>query len=186
MYISLFSGNLNRHKKVKHGLNETTESMEEDAVNFLNELSERSLTNDDADVEEEESEQPESRSHRKGRKSTPRKYDRPLKHSIVDDDSNYSDQDDAKDSDFRVEVSSRYFSSTSEVTEHNKELRKRKRIPSRVSQSEEEFSNELSESDDDADVKSDHCKNHDSRSPKRQKTSKGAHLNSIIATKFNV
>ncbi|CAL1530924.1 unnamed protein product, partial [Lymnaea stagnalis] len=34
-------GNLNRHKKVKHGLNETTDVMEEDAVNFLSSLSER-------------------------------------------------------------------------------------------------------------------------------------------------
>ena len=34
-------GNLNRHKKVKHGLNESTESMEEDAVHFLSSWSER-------------------------------------------------------------------------------------------------------------------------------------------------
>ena len=35
------AGNLNRHKKVKHGLNESTRNMEEDAVRFLNTLSER-------------------------------------------------------------------------------------------------------------------------------------------------
>ncbi|KAK7116593.1 hypothetical protein V1264_002251 [Littorina saxatilis] len=34
-------GNLNRHKKVKHGLNESTESMEEDAVHFLSSWGER-------------------------------------------------------------------------------------------------------------------------------------------------
>ncbi|XP_076444000.1 uncharacterized protein LOC143282286 [Babylonia areolata] len=34
-------GNLNRHKKVKHGLNESTENMEEDAVHFLSSWSER-------------------------------------------------------------------------------------------------------------------------------------------------
>ncbi|KAL8580277.1 hypothetical protein ACOMHN_061518 [Nucella lapillus] len=34
-------GNLNRHKKVKHGLNESTEHMEEDAVHFLSSWSER-------------------------------------------------------------------------------------------------------------------------------------------------
>lgn len=34
-------GNLNRHKKVKHGLNESTESMEEDAVHFLSSWSDR-------------------------------------------------------------------------------------------------------------------------------------------------
>ena len=39
MIVSL--GNLNRHKKVKHGLNESTESMEEDAVHFLSSWSER-------------------------------------------------------------------------------------------------------------------------------------------------
>lgn len=67
---------MNRHKKVKHGLNETTDVMEEDAVNFLSSLSERarddqhgegdgnSLSGDD---------DPEGKLGRKGRKSIPRK-----------------------------------------------------------------------------------------------------------------
>lgn len=72
------SGNLNRHKKVKHGLNETTDVMEEDAVNFLSSLSERAR--DEHMEGETESLSPGSgaegadgKSGRKGRKSIPRK-----------------------------------------------------------------------------------------------------------------
>jgi len=72
-------GNLNRHKKVKHGLNETTDVMEEDAVNFLSSLSERAR--DDSGTAEgdedlspgEEGVDSNGDKLRKGRKSVPRK-----------------------------------------------------------------------------------------------------------------
>ena len=42
--IFIFSlGNLNRHKKVKHGLDDSTECTEEDAANFLLQMSEKNL-----------------------------------------------------------------------------------------------------------------------------------------------
>lgn len=34
-------GNLNRYKKVKYGLNESTENLEEEVVSFLSEFSDR-------------------------------------------------------------------------------------------------------------------------------------------------
>ncbi|KAK0060099.1 Krueppel 1 [Biomphalaria pfeifferi] len=70
-------GNLNRHKKVKHGLNETTDVMEEDAVNFLSSLSERARDDHNMDGENGSlspgSEGEDGKSNRKGRKSIPRK-----------------------------------------------------------------------------------------------------------------
>ncbi|XP_059161740.1 uncharacterized protein LOC131944880 [Physella acuta] len=70
-------GNLNRHKKVKHGLNETTDVMEEDAVNFLSSLSERARDEHNADGEADSpgsgGESGDGKSGRKGRKSIPRK-----------------------------------------------------------------------------------------------------------------
>lgn len=74
------AGNLNRHKKVKHGLNETTDVMEEDAVNFLSSLSERARDEPGGGDEEgdlsagEGDEEGDERGARKvGRKSVPRK-----------------------------------------------------------------------------------------------------------------
>ncbi|XP_076105475.1 uncharacterized protein LOC143073659 [Mytilus galloprovincialis] len=68
-------GNLNRHKKVKHGLDESTEDMEEQAVNFLNEMSSGRVHNemDDSSSVEQVLSSPDSKSPRKGRKSVPRK-----------------------------------------------------------------------------------------------------------------
>ncbi|XP_033750858.1 uncharacterized protein LOC117335051 [Pecten maximus] len=76
-------GNLNRHKKVKHGLNESTESLEEEAVSFLSSLSGRTQVEEaDAFLDYSEFEQDldqiastsDSRTPRKGRKSViPRK-----------------------------------------------------------------------------------------------------------------
>ncbi|KAH9524723.1 hypothetical protein Btru_027616 [Bulinus truncatus] len=70
-------GNLNRHKKVKHGLNETTDVMEEDAVNFLSSLSERARDEHNIDEEVESpgsgGESNDGKCNRKGRKSIPRK-----------------------------------------------------------------------------------------------------------------
>ncbi|BFZ02373.1 hypothetical protein BsWGS_05412 [Bradybaena similaris] len=72
-------GNLNRHKKVKHGLNETTDVMEEDAVNFLSSLSERVRDEHNVDGETDSlspgsgAEGADGKTGRKGRKSIPRK-----------------------------------------------------------------------------------------------------------------
>ncbi|XP_035826483.1 PR domain zinc finger protein 1 isoform X2 [Aplysia californica] len=73
-------GNLNRHKKVKHGLNETTDVMEEDAVNFLSSLSERARDDSgplDGDGEclspGDGGDSGDGKLSRKGRKSIPRK-----------------------------------------------------------------------------------------------------------------
>ncbi|BFY97575.1 hypothetical protein BsWGS_00615 [Bradybaena similaris] len=72
-------GNLNRHKKVKHGLNETTDVMEEDAVNFLSSLSERARDDHNVDGEVDSlspgsgADSNDGKSGRKGRKSIPRK-----------------------------------------------------------------------------------------------------------------
>ncbi|GFR69224.1 zinc finger protein 366 [Elysia marginata] len=69
-------GNLNRHKKVKHGLNETTDVMEEDAVNFLSSLSERARDDYNADGSLSPGSGGDSmdgKFGRKGRKSIPRK-----------------------------------------------------------------------------------------------------------------
>ena len=82
----LLSGNLNRHKKVKHGLDESTESMEEEAVNFLSsmERAREDREEDYLDMEDrcdgdphgsplDDSQQGDSRFERKQRKSKPRK-----------------------------------------------------------------------------------------------------------------
>ena len=70
-------GNLNRHKKVKHGLSESMENMEEDAVNFLGNLSDRIRDNDssyeDLDTSRDDSLVSDGKSPKKGRKSIPRK-----------------------------------------------------------------------------------------------------------------
>ena len=70
-------GNLNRHKKVKHGLSESMENMEEDAVNFLGNLSDRIRENDssyeDLDTSRDDSLVSDGKSPKKGRKSIPRK-----------------------------------------------------------------------------------------------------------------
>ncbi|XP_041372515.1 uncharacterized protein LOC121385791 [Gigantopelta aegis] len=79
-------GNLNRHKKVKHGLDESTESMEEEAVNFLSsmERAREDREDDYLDMEDrcdgdpndsllDDSLQDDSRFERKQRKSKPRK-----------------------------------------------------------------------------------------------------------------
>ena len=42
-----FSGNLNRHKKEKHGITDTTQSTEEEAAKILNEMSTRKVYNND-------------------------------------------------------------------------------------------------------------------------------------------
>ncbi|KAJ8303944.1 hypothetical protein KUTeg_017527 [Tegillarca granosa] len=102
-------GNLNRHKKVKHGLNESTESMEEEAVNFLNTLSERARTSLDDDIEEgnnsfdlidpDDSETQSSaldaKSPRKGRKSVPRKI--PVNSANSDDE---DEEEEAEDEEY--------------------------------------------------------------------------------------
>ena len=77
----LVTGNLNRHKKVKHGLSETMENMEEDAVNFLGNLSDRihdfDSSYDEQDISRDEESTAdnaaEAKSPKKGRKSIPRK-----------------------------------------------------------------------------------------------------------------
>lgn len=76
-------GNLNRHKKVKHGLNESTESLEEEAVNFLSSLSERAREERGLADDEEQTllteafvkyqDDTEDSGPRKHRKSTPRR-----------------------------------------------------------------------------------------------------------------
>lgn len=76
LFHILFTGNLNRHKKVKHGLNETTDVMEEDAVNFLSSLSERARDDHAVDGEGNSlsgEEDLDGKLGRKGRKSIPRK-----------------------------------------------------------------------------------------------------------------
>jgi hypothetical protein len=54
VFCAIHTGNLNRHKKVKHGLNESTESMEEDAVHFLSSWSDRTPRWEDEEEDEEQ------------------------------------------------------------------------------------------------------------------------------------
>ena len=71
----LTAGNLNRHKKVKHGLDETTENMEVDAVKFLSSMSGRTrLPNSDNENDPDSDDgNADSKSNKKGRKSVPKK-----------------------------------------------------------------------------------------------------------------
>lgn len=77
MIVISVPGNLNRHKKVKHGLNESMENMEEDAVNFLGNLSDRfrdfDHSQDEQEISRDESITGDAKSPKKGRKSIPRK-----------------------------------------------------------------------------------------------------------------
>lgn len=102
MKVFLFSGNLNRHKKFKHGLDESTEVMEENAVNFLSTLSDRTrehYINEQSDNELDQDSRdslssPDSRSSRKGRKSVPRK--RVNRHLNPDNDEDNSNDVDTE------------------------------------------------------------------------------------------
>lgn len=68
------TGNLNRHKKVKHGLDETTENMEVDAVKFLSTMSGRARqASSDYENDNDTDDGGSSRSSKKGRKSVPKK-----------------------------------------------------------------------------------------------------------------
>ncbi|XP_062596982.1 GDNF-inducible zinc finger protein 1-like [Saccostrea cucullata] len=109
-------GNLNRHKKVKHGLNESiesTENLEEEAVSFLNELSDRTRPESEATVrgqegnlsetinsetdDEKDSDQSNSRTPRKARKSIPRKYTYKRRtHQDVSEDNNSEEEKDTE------------------------------------------------------------------------------------------
>lgn len=44
-------GNLNRYKKVKYGLNESTENLEEEVVSFLSEFSDRTRSEFEVKIE---------------------------------------------------------------------------------------------------------------------------------------
>lgn len=72
------SGNLNRHKKVKHGLDESTETMEVDAVKFLSTMSGRARlahSDFDTDLDTDDCSTP-TKSGKKGRKSVPKKLNK--------------------------------------------------------------------------------------------------------------
>lgn len=93
---------MNRHKKFKHGLDESTEVMEENAVNFLSTLSDRTrehYMNEQSDTELDQDSRdslssPDSRSSRKGRKSVPRK--RVSRHLNPDNDGDNSNDVDTE------------------------------------------------------------------------------------------
>jgi hypothetical protein len=150
LYVLNFSGNLNRHKKVKHGLNESTENLEEQAVSFLNELSDRSrpesegkgktdnlseTVNSDSD-EEKDSDHSTSKSPRKARKSIPRKYTYKRRPHPDDAKGNYSEEDEEEE-----EEDAEMFEDVEENAGEKKNLRERKRKryePERVYVSEDE------------------------------------------------
>ncbi|XP_050403819.1 uncharacterized protein LOC126819684 [Patella vulgata] len=83
-------GNLKRHKKIKHGIDDCTETMEEEAVWFLSTMSNRATQNttttplsldtsqdsDSYDNSQSSLLSPESKAQRKQRKSIPRKIPR--------------------------------------------------------------------------------------------------------------
>lgn len=111
----IISGNLNRHKKVKHDLDESTEAMEEDAVNFLSTLSDRNYIQSDLEIDSRDDlSSPESRSNRKVRKSVPNKH--------VSKDQYLEDNDRDMSSDIETEVMISYSDEERE-NERTKELK---------------------------------------------------------------
>ncbi|XP_060073215.1 uncharacterized protein LOC132553029 [Ylistrum balloti] len=106
-------GNLNRHKKVKHGLNESTESLEEEAVSFLSSLSGRTQVDEseaflDYCEFEQEVDQIAStsdpRTPRKGRKSViPRKIMRRRSSASRNENEDTDQEDEVEDGDFEEE-----------------------------------------------------------------------------------
>ncbi|KAK3602183.1 hypothetical protein CHS0354_001615 [Potamilus streckersoni] len=106
-------GNLNRHKKVKHGLNETTESMEEEAVNFLSELSAERAKVEVSDDPEEETRvsdvSMEAKSPKKGRKSIPRKIERRDETSEAYNTDSELEAEEERKEEAEEDFTSRYF-----------------------------------------------------------------------------
>ncbi|OWF45270.1 uncharacterized protein LOC110457257 [Mizuhopecten yessoensis] len=106
-------GNLNRHKKVKHGLSESTESLEEEAVSFLSSLSGRTqvdevdtfldYTDFEQDVEQIASTS-DLRTPRKGRKSViPRKILRRRSSANRKENEETDQEDDVEEDDYEEE-----------------------------------------------------------------------------------
>ncbi|KAL3866426.1 hypothetical protein ACJMK2_043723 [Sinanodonta woodiana] len=129
-------GNLNRHKKVKHGLNETTESMEEEAVNFLSELSAERAKVEVSDDPEEETRvsdvSMEAKSPKKGRKSIPRKIERrdETSEAYNTDSEGEVEADEEIKEEAEEDFTSRYFQplvSTDSTVEKHQSRRKSKR-----------------------------------------------------------
>ncbi|XP_067666578.1 uncharacterized protein [Haliotis asinina] len=205
-------GNLNRHKKVKHGLNESTESMEEEAVNFLSLMSERireerSLDDEDADQQDAQEmldsppidQSGDLKSHRRERKSTPRKIPRQRK-SVDNDDSSSRDQCDDEEelsqyfrplggnssSQMRHSRRSlkREFSSDEEGdTKEHKTRRGHRSVQAAEVKVKEEVADE-SHSDGEAREEGDDDDDDWSPSRKRPRLQRGAKLDSLIAKKF--
>lgn len=162
-------GNLNRHKKVKHGLNESTENLEEEAVSFLSELSDRTRPESEVKTkghksnisdsfisdsdEEKDSDQSNSKSPRKARKSIPRKYTYKRRSQVEPPNDNYSEDDDDEDDEEGEEEEAEMLQKS---PEKRKNLRmKRKRFePERVYTSEEELE-ESGDGDNDYDPSQD-------------------------------
>ncbi|XP_071117976.1 uncharacterized protein [Haliotis cracherodii] len=202
-------GNLNRHKKVKHGLNESTESMEEEAVNFLSLMSERvreERTQDDEDAEQQDAQEMldsppldqsgDLKSHRRERKSTPRKIPRQRK-SMDNDDSSSRDQCDEE------EELSQYFRPLSGINSQTRPSRRslkrefssdeeddtralKKRRGHRSVQVEEVKVKEevADESHSDGEAREEGDDDDWSPGQKRPRLQRGAKLDSIIAKKF--
>lgn len=206
-------GNLNRHKKVKHGLNESTENLEEEAVNFLSSLSGRTQVEEsDGFLDYSELEQdmdqvtstPESRSPRKGRKSIiPRKIMRHRSSANQNQNEDTDPEEELEDGDCEEEeevkgqgqpvggetISGYFVENPNQLTfttnqkSKNQQISTRKHKIDNYSRSEDN-PGELSSEMSEGQDNDDVSDSEWKPASKHARTGKGAKLDSIIAQKF--